>query len=99
MGEVIDPGTRQVRYLDLLRGTLHTAPLGNVIRRVGHRDDAGETIVAYVDGPSMGVLLPGTGETREVLVPDRWRPSAGDRVLILMDGPEPVLLGPAGRHG
>ena len=96
-GEVLEPGTRQVRFFDIGRGSPRTAPLTAVTRRIGHREDAKESIVAYVDRSAIGVIVPDSGETREVQVPVWWEPRPGDPVLVLMDGEEPVLLGPVRR--
>jgi nonsense-mediated mRNA decay protein 3 len=91
-GKVIEPGSRTFRYIDLNTGSVRVRRSADIQRLVGNIRDAEETIVAYVEGPVIGVLDPDSGATLECQAASWRKVLAGDRVKVLKDQDHLVIV-------
>ena len=91
-GEVLYSDSQQVRLFDLSDGTVRTVREADIERLAGNVKDANEAIVAYSDRDVLGVLDPETGITTECIAGPRIRAIAGERVRILRDKDQIILI-------
>ncbi len=94
-GLVTQVGPRVVRYLDIGSGQARTARPDHIGRVVGNSRDAVHAVVAWVEGATVGLLDPDSGETRECVSSLCARIPPGSEIRVVRDGDLLVPVGGA----
>ena len=90
--EVEHVDVHYVRVTDLTDGSSKSFRVDDVEKIIGNARDAESALVAYTDGVNIGVMDPVSHKTTE-LKAHRWmKVEAGDRVSILHDGDQLVIV-------
>ena len=85
-GLVTQVGARVVRFVDIGSGQARTVRPDRIGRVVGNSRNAIRTVVAYVEGTTVGLLDPDSGETRECVSTLCSRIPAGSEIRAVRDG-------------
>ena len=85
-GLVTQVGPRVVRYVDIGSGQARTVRPDRIGRVVGNSRDAVRAVVAYVEGTTVGLLDPDSGETRECVASLCSRIPPGSEIRAVRDG-------------
>jgi nonsense-mediated mRNA decay protein 3 len=92
-GEVVSADGKDLRYRELPEHTLRTVSEQRVERLAGNIRDAGEYLVTFRQGDTIGLLDPATGKSMECPVPRGMPLEPGVKVRAIRDEERIILLG------
>jgi nonsense-mediated mRNA decay protein 3 len=90
--EVEKVESHHVRTFDLRDGQSKSIRENDIGRIIGNARNAEPALVVFAHGDSVGILDPGTQQTRDVRGLPWMTIRAGDHVNILRDGDEPIIV-------
>lgn len=90
-GEVQRTDGKEVRYTEIPGGYQRAAGEEKVERRVGNIRDAREYVITFRQGDTIGILHPGSGESRECHLPPGMQVEPGEKIWIFQAGEETIL--------